>query len=88
MIIQIDDQHFNPEQVTRMEQSGNDTVINFSSGWEAYLLFKNWKMQDLAAEINRNIEEFHIDNYVKALKRFQTLGGLYDGKESLKTQSG
>jgi len=84
MIIQIDGIYFNPEIVVGLRQEDKDVRMFY--GPEAYHFkeFKNWKIEDLAAEINRCIEEFHIDNYVQALKRFQGIIGNYDGKKSLK----
>lgn len=88
MILQIDNKYFNPDQVTVMVQDDNDVRVYQSDTEDAFLRFENWKVDDLAAAINRCIEEFQIDNFFEALKRFNTIGGLYSGKESIKTQSG
>jgi len=79
MIIQIDGIYFNPEIVVGLRQEDNDVRMFY--GPEAYHFkeFKNWKVADFAAEINRCIEEFHIENFYKALKRFQATGGLISG---------
>ena len=59
MIIQIDEQCFNPDQITTLDQRGNDTLILFGSGEVRY--FKNWKIYDLATQINSAIMQFHED---------------------------
>lgn len=56
MIIQIDDQYFNPLLITTMHQEGNNVRIRFP---DSYLYFKNWKITDLATEINCCIEVFN-----------------------------
>ena len=56
MILQIDDNYFNPLTITELTQNDNDTIIWFGDN---SILFKNWKVSDLAATINTLIEEFH-----------------------------
>jgi hypothetical protein len=58
MIIQIDDHYFNPMQITQLIKVQSDVHIYFSNDHESYLKFKNWNINDLAAEINLCIEEF------------------------------
>lgn len=57
MIIQIDDNYFNPLTITELVQMDNDVYVWF--GTDHCIPFKNWKITDLAAEINRCIEMFH-----------------------------
>ena len=57
MIIQIDDNYFNPLQITHLIKDDNNVRVYFSDSTKQ--AFKNWNITDLAAEINRCIEEFH-----------------------------
>lgn len=57
MIIQIDDNYFNPLTITVIQQSGNNVTVWFDGA--DYINFKNWSVQNLAAEINRCIELFN-----------------------------
>lgn len=57
MIIQIDDNYFNPLTITEIVQWERNVHVRFEG--DTYITFKNWKVQDLAAEINRCIELFN-----------------------------
>ena len=56
MIIQIDDQYFNPLQIIFLTQYDSDIHVYFNDG--AKLVFNNWKVYDLAARINQAISDF------------------------------
>lgn len=58
MIIQIDDQYFNPLMITELVQDETNVKVYLNSSIRYYLVFMNWSVNDLAAEINRCIEEF------------------------------
>jgi len=57
MIIQIDDTYFNPLMINTIWQDGVNVKVQFNIIDEV-LTFKNWKVYDFAAEINRLIKEF------------------------------
>lgn len=57
MIIQIDDIYFNPLQIQQLTEADGDILVWFSN--EQPLRFKNWKIYNLASEINRCIESFN-----------------------------
>jgi hypothetical protein len=59
MILQIGGLYFNPLQITMMQQDGTDTLVWFASDKDDTLRFVNWKVQDLANEINRRIVQFN-----------------------------
>lgn len=59
MILQISGLYFNPLQITMMQQDGADTLVWFATGLDEALRFVNWKVQDLANEINRRIVQFN-----------------------------
>lgn len=57
MIIQIDDNYFNPLQITTIQKQDNNVLVYFDGDY--HLTFSNWSLNDLAAEINRCIELFN-----------------------------
>lgn len=70
MILRIDGKYFNPAQITVMVQAENNVKVFQSDTVEAYILFENWKIDDLAAEINIQIEKFHGVIFEYALSKF------------------
>ncbi len=68
MILQIDGKYFNPDQVRGLEQNGPNVIAYFSLGkQQSFITFENWKVEDLADEINKNKEEFYFDIFRRAL---------------------
>lgn len=59
MIIEIDGYFFNPLLITTMNRTGDSNVEVWFTDSEFCLTFKNWKVSDLAAHINKLIEEFN-----------------------------
>ena len=60
MIIQIDDIYFNPLMINTIWQVVNDVKVQFNL-LDEVVTFRNWKVYDFAAEVNRLIKEFDSD---------------------------